>query len=207
MLAHPDSLAAQLRAILATAAGTDLDLRVMLPMVESLEQVDLVRAMLLRAVAESRVARSKLGAMIETAAGVELAGDDLRLGGLPSASATNDLTHSVLGPIASPRRSALTHARESCGRSRDRRGRARGGDSERGLRRGGLQPDQQPAADRGGDRRLSVRPARVGTVRRWVRSLRTPTCAESRRRQREASTSGEVEVAPPTRGAGWSGLE
>jgi phosphoenolpyruvate-protein kinase (PTS system EI component) len=86
LLAAPDALAAQLRAIAAEGAGTTL--RVLLPLAERATDVERVRELLPPAV--------QIGAMIETvgAAGRagELAGaaDFLSIG-------TNDLTHAVLG--------------------------------------------------------------------------------------------------------------
>jgi phosphoenolpyruvate-protein phosphotransferase len=86
MLAHPDALAAQLRAILA--AGAETRLRVLLPMVESAEQVRAVRAALAEDV--------ELGAMIETpeaacrAAEIAAEADFLSIG-------TNDLVQYTLG--------------------------------------------------------------------------------------------------------------
>jgi phosphoenolpyruvate-protein kinase (PTS system EI component) len=61
-LAFPDELLAQLRAIVR--AGAHAQLRVLLPLVESAEQVRAVRALLVRAAAD--VPPPPLGAMIET---------------------------------------------------------------------------------------------------------------------------------------------
>src|SRR2546423_1162351 len=86
LLSHPDALADQLRAIVEAAAHTHL--RLLLPMVETPDQLRAVRA----AVGARDV---ELGAMIETAAAVEqvhsiaAAADFISIG-------TNDLTHSVL---------------------------------------------------------------------------------------------------------------
>ena len=86
LLAHPDALAAQLRAI--ADAGRETELRILLPMVESATQVHAVRAAL--------PVEAMIGAMIETraavanAAAIAAAADFLSIG-------TNDLSHAVLG--------------------------------------------------------------------------------------------------------------
>jgi phosphoenolpyruvate-protein phosphotransferase len=86
MVAHPEALEAQLRAILAAGAGTRL--RILLPMVESAEQVRAVRRLLTEQV--------ELGAMIETpeaaygAAEIAAEADFLSIG-------TNDLVQYTLG--------------------------------------------------------------------------------------------------------------
>jgi phosphoenolpyruvate-protein phosphotransferase len=86
MLAHPEALAAQLRAILA--AGAETFVRILLPMVEDAEQVRAVRSLLPEHV--------ELGAMIETplaaygAAEIAAESDFLSIG-------TNDLVQYTLG--------------------------------------------------------------------------------------------------------------
>ena len=98
LLAAPDALAAQLRAIVAEGAATDL--RILLPMAERATEVEQVRALLPPSV--------RIGAMVETtgaaARASELAGaaDFLSIG-------TNDLTHSVLGTDRFATGQALAH--------------------------------------------------------------------------------------------------
>jgi phosphoenolpyruvate-protein kinase (PTS system EI component) len=104
LLEHPQALAAQLRAILR-AAG-DADLRILLPLVESAEQVRAVRRLLRGAT----VTPPPLGAMIETPLAVQhaheiaLEADFLSIG-------TNDLVQYTLGldrtqPLATARSAA-----------------------------------------------------------------------------------------------------
>ena len=85
LLDHPAALQAQLRAIVAAAAATEL--RVLLPLVEAPEQVEAVRALLPAGIA--------LGAMIETRAAVRAAAEIARAADFLSIG-TNDLTADVL---------------------------------------------------------------------------------------------------------------
>lgn len=90
-LSYPEALAAQLRAIVGTGAGTHL--RILLPLVESAEQVRSVRSLLRTELGEERLI--ELGAMIETpsaarrATEIALEADFLSIG-------TNDLVASTL---------------------------------------------------------------------------------------------------------------
>ena len=94
LLGHRDHLAAQLRAILASAGSSDL--RILFPMVARVDQVEHARLAILEALEDVPGARRPgIGAMIETSAGVDAVGeiasevDFLSIG-------TNDLTHSIL---------------------------------------------------------------------------------------------------------------
>jgi phosphoenolpyruvate-protein kinase (PTS system EI component) len=107
MLEHEDALEAQLAAIVQAGAGTRL--RIMLPLVESPEQLVAARRLLRRVTASDRTP-PQLGAMIETPAGAKrshelaLVADFFSIG-------TNDLVATTLGldrdqPEASPLRAA-----------------------------------------------------------------------------------------------------
>jgi phosphoenolpyruvate-protein kinase (PTS system EI component) len=85
LLAAPDALAAQLRAI--AAEGTATDLRVLLPLAERATEVERVRAML--------PPGAQIGAMIETETAVAHAGELAAAADFLSIG-TNDLTHAVL---------------------------------------------------------------------------------------------------------------
>ena len=104
LLEHPEALAAQLRAILRAAGNADL--RILLPLVESAEQVRAVRRLLRTATTTP----PPLGAMIETPLAVQraheiaLEADFLSIG-------TNDLVQYTLGldrtqPLATARSAA-----------------------------------------------------------------------------------------------------
>ncbi len=90
----PGALAAQLAAILAAGAGTDLS--VMIPMVRSPREVDLVRGELARAAKSAGVDPPPLGMMVELAVTAQAAPGFA--GGVDFFSiGTNDLTADVLG--------------------------------------------------------------------------------------------------------------
>jgi phosphoenolpyruvate-protein kinase (PTS system EI component) len=195
MLAHPDALAAQLRAVLGAAGGADLDLRVMLSMVESVEQVDLVRGLLLRALEEvPGSAAPKLGAMIETAAGVELAAaiaasvDFLSIG-------ANDLTHTILARDRFDSGHAPTHDPRVLRAIAAVAAAARGaGIPIEVCGEAASSPISAPLLIGAEIDELSVGAARVGTVRNWVRSLRFSELRRIEGEARKASTSAEVET-------------
>jgi phosphoenolpyruvate-protein kinase (PTS system EI component) len=171
LLAHPEALDAQLRAILD--AGRDCDLRILLPMVESAAHVRAVQAALVRALAAVPGAPAPaLGAMIETRAAVADA-DAIAAGADFLSIGTNDLAHAVLGserfgggaaPAHHPRVLAAIAATaraaagarvvlEVCGEAAS-------------------EPASVPLLVGLGVGELSVGAARVGLVRSWVRSLR-----------------------------------
>jgi len=162
LLANPDALDAQLRAISETGAHTDR--RILLPMVEAPEQVEAVRDAL-------GAGAPKIGAMIESQAAVDRALEIAAVADFLSIG-TNDLTHSVLGSdrfapgdsvthnpevlraIAATLEAAAAHDRlvEVCG------------EAASDLR-------TMPLLLGLGTDELSVGAASVGNVRAWVRAL------------------------------------
>jgi phosphoenolpyruvate-protein kinase (PTS system EI component) len=96
LLEQPEQLAAQLRAILRTAKGTEL--RILLPLVESPEQVRTVRTLLGTAAAAAGwdAPLPQLGAMIETPAAARRA-HDIALETDFLSIGTNDLVQYTLG--------------------------------------------------------------------------------------------------------------
>jgi phosphoenolpyruvate-protein kinase (PTS system EI component) len=162
LLARPDALEAQLRAIVD--AGRDTELRVLLPMVETAEQVHAVRARLPRGVS--------LGAMIETtgavadAAAIAAAADFLSIG-------TNDLSHAVLGSDRFGGAAAsATDPRVLAAMAAIARAAAAAGKTLEVCGEAASEPDAVPLLVGLGAGELSVGAARVGAVRGWIRALR-----------------------------------
>jgi phosphoenolpyruvate-protein kinase (PTS system EI component) len=111
-LAAPGALAAQLEAILAAGAGTDLN--IMIPMVRSLDEVRHVRAELARAAKAAGTDPPPLGIMVELAATAAAAASFAQHVDFFSIG-TNDLTADVLGrdrvalhPSSASERTVLT---------------------------------------------------------------------------------------------------
>lgn len=94
LLAHPRALGDQLRAVLRS--GRDTRLRVMVPMVSTLDEVALVRVALADAAAEAGTERPELGMMVEVAATASDSGQFAPVVDFFSIG-TNDLTSEVLG--------------------------------------------------------------------------------------------------------------
>jgi phosphoenolpyruvate-protein kinase (PTS system EI component) len=183
MLATPDALAAQLRAIVAS--GEKSSLRILLPLVEDAEQVRAVRALL-----DSPV---PLGAMIETPAAVRHAeaiaeaADFLSIG-------TNDLVQYTLGldrlrPLASTTTAAdpevlaliaeTVRAAHAAGRTIEVCGEA-ASDPAFAVLLVGLGVDE-----------LSAAPARLDELRATVRGI---SAAEAARASRSALAASSAEV-------------
>ena len=161
LLTAPDALAAQLRAIAAEGAATDL--RILLPIAERAADVEAVRDLLGPGVA--------IGAMVESVAAVEAAGELAAAADFLSIG-TNDLAHAAVGsdrfagaapPAHDPRVLALVArtaaAAKAAGVPLEVCGEA-ASDPVAATLLVGLGVDE-----------LSVGAARVGGVRAWVRGL------------------------------------
>jgi phosphoenolpyruvate-protein kinase (PTS system EI component) len=165
LLTSQEAVEAQARAL--AAVGSHTQLRVLLPMVESPEQVEIVRAIFSSVTDLSPLC----GAMIETQTAVDRAAEIAEVCDFLSIG-TNDLTHSVLATDRfAPGEATAHHPRvldaiadvaevagahrlplEVCGESAS-------------------DPITMPLLVGLGVDELSVGAARVGTVRRWVRTL------------------------------------
>jgi multiphosphoryl transfer protein len=182
LLARPEALAAQLRAIVD--GGRETELRVLLPMVESAAQVEAVRAVLPGAVA--------LGAMIETRAAVAAApaiaaaADFLSIG-------TNDLSHAVLGSDRFGGTAAAAHdPRVLAAIAATARAAAGARVVLEVCGEAASEPASVPLLVGLGAGELSVGAARVGAVRGWIRSLARD---EARRAAQAALAAGSGDEA------------
>ena len=185
MLAHPDELAKQLRAIVRAAEGTQL--RLLLPLVESAEQVRAVRSLL----ADPLVS---VGAMIETPVAVgradEIAdeADFLSIG-------TNDLVQYTLGldrdrPVASATTAAepvilrliahVVEAAHAANKTVEVCGEA-ASEAKVAALLVGLGVDE-----------LSVAPARLDELRETVRALSFAEAADAAQRALAAASAREA---------------
>jgi multiphosphoryl transfer protein len=186
MLAHPGAFRAQLAAI-AQVAG-EADVRVLLPMVRTADDVRITRAIL-----GTLGAEVELGAMIElpeaalAAAQIAAECDFLSIG-------TNDLTHATLGtdrfahgeaPAHDPRVlghiATTAHAANAAGIPLEVCGEA------------ASDPLMVPLLVGLGADELSAGAARVGSVRAWVRTLDYGETTQLARRALEALDAAEVE--------------
>jgi phosphoenolpyruvate-protein kinase (PTS system EI component) len=171
LLARPEALDAQLRAILD--AGRDTELRILLPMVESAEHVHAVQAAVARALGALPGATAPLlGAMIETRAAVAAApaiataADFLSIG-------TNDLSHAVLGTDRFGGGAAAAHdPRVLAAMAATARAAAGARVILEVCGEAASEPASVPLLVGLGAHELSVGAARVGAVRGWIRSLR-----------------------------------
>jgi phosphoenolpyruvate-protein kinase (PTS system EI component) len=191
LLGAGEALESQLRAILRAAGSCEL--RVLLPMVDSHEELIAARRAIAHAVADVPGALSPdVGAMIETpraaAAAFQLAADAdfLSIG-------TNDLTHAVLGSDRFTAAEAVTH-HPSVLRAIHRSVRA--AHSERLP----IEVCGEAASDARtlallvglGVDEVSVGAARVGPTREWVRALDQRDSRSAARSAVAAQTAGEV---------------
>ncbi len=180
LLTAPDALAAQLRAIVAEGRATDL--RVLLPIAETADQIEAVRDL-----AGSGVA---IGAMVESVAAVEAA-DQLAAAADFLSIGTNDLAHAAVGsdrfsgaapPAHDPRVLALVARAAAAARAAGKTLEVCGDAASDPLAATllvGLGVDE-----------LSVGAAQVGRVRAWLRGL-DHAAAERTAREALALTSAE----------------
>ena len=186
LLAHPGAFRAQLAAIVEVAGGADV--RVLLPMVRSADDVRLTRAILATLGGEL-----PLGAMIELPEAADAAGaiaaecEFLSIG-------TNDLTHATLGtdrfahgeaPAHDPR--VLRHIASSA------RAAAEAGIPLEVCGEAASDPLTVPLLVGLGADELSAGAARVGAVRAWVRALDHGEAVQLASRALEASDAAAVE--------------
>jgi phosphoenolpyruvate-protein kinase (PTS system EI component) len=193
LLKHPDALAAQLRAIVACAGGSEL--RVLLPMVNSVEQIDQARRAILDAVdAVPGAGAPLIGAMIETEEGVSAVGpiaaqvDFLSIG-------TNDLTHSVLrADRFSPQVARAHNPRVLRAIAAVAEAAAHAGVPLEVCGEAASDPITAPLLIGAGVDELSVGAARVGTVRGWVRALSFAETSTLEAEARRLKTPAQVEA-------------
>jgi len=168
LLAVPDALASQLRAIAAQGAATEL--RILLPIAERPEDVDSVRAMLAYIAPALRVS---IGAMVETVAAVERAGELAQAADFLSIG-TNDLAHAATGsdrfapgsavtPVHDPRVLTLVARTAEAARA--------AGVLLEVCGDAASDPVAVPLLVGLGVDELSVGAAQVGRVRAWIRGL------------------------------------
>jgi phosphoenolpyruvate-protein phosphotransferase len=187
LLAHPEALQAQLRAV--AAAGAETDLRILLPLVGSAEEVRAVRSLI-----GDADRPPALGAMIETPAAALRAGEIAREADFVSIG-TNDLVQFTLGldrgrPLASAEAAADPRVLRLIERV-VQAGRAEGVSVEVCGEAAGEPRVAALLVGLGVDE-LSLSPARVDEVRMTVRGL---DFAEAAAAAREAIASGSLDRA------------
>ncbi len=193
LLGHPDALSRQLRA--ALAAGRTAELAILIPMVSSPGEVELVRERLARAAAATGASTPRLGIMVElaaTAAAAEKfapAVDFFSIG-------TNDLTGEVLGldRLSSAARPGLAadprvltlieHVVEAAGPT---------GTAVSVCGDAAADPGVLPLLVGLGVRTFSVPAASVGRVRGWIAGLDSQACAALAAKSVRAAAIEEVQ--------------
>ncbi len=170
LLSHPNAFMSQLRAILLAAQGRDV--RILLPMVESAQQIDATRTLIEHAASALGLGDvPPLGAMIETPAAVQAA-DAIAARCEFLSIGTNDLTATTLGADRFAANSARAHhplvlrsiARSALAAHRSRI-------SVEVCGEAASDPVMLPLLVGLGLDELSVGAARVGQVRDWIRRL------------------------------------
>jgi phosphoenolpyruvate-protein kinase (PTS system EI component) len=174
LLRHPAALEDQLAAILAE--GTGCRLRILLPMLDDASQLTAVEELLARARKRTRVQTGSLGAMIETPAAVAEAPAIAARAAFLSIG-TNDLTASVLGVdrfAAGPARADDPRVLAAVARTVDA-GHAAGLAVEVCGEAAG-DPMLVPLLVGLGVDELSTGAARIGALRKQIRSLSLDAC-------------------------------
>ena len=180
LLGSPGALAAQLRAVLD--CGRDTRLRILLPMVESVQEFEAAAALLREAAAAVGVAEPQLGAMIETPRAAAAAAQLATLAGFLSIG-TNDLTHATLGTDRYAPGDARPHHPAVLGLIADTVDAAHAaGLAVEVCGEAASDPLCLPLLVGLGVDELSVGAARVGAVRACVRALRHDRVRELARR-------------------------
>jgi phosphoenolpyruvate-protein kinase (PTS system EI component) len=177
MLAQPDAFADQFRSLLG--AGADTDLRIMIPMVASIDELRACRRLLQAAADEAGVPTPPLGIMVELPEAVAAA-DDLAREAAFLSIGSNDLTCQILGldrrdPTATPAMAAHPAVLDAIARvvtaaHRHHRQVSVCGDAA-------AHPLVTPLLIGLGCDILSVAPAALDEVRARIRRLRHDTCA------------------------------
>ncbi|MBC2907419.1 phosphoenolpyruvate--protein phosphotransferase [Streptomyces cupreus] len=177
MLAQPDAFADQFRSLLS--AGADTDLRIMIPMVASVDELRACRRLLEAAADEAGVPVPPLGIMVELPEAVAVA-DDLAREASFFSIGSNDLTCQILGldrrdPTATPAMAAHPAVLDAIARvvnaaHRHDRQVSVCGDAA-------AHPLVTPLLIGLGCDSLSVGPAALDEVRARIRRLRHDTCA------------------------------
>jgi phosphoenolpyruvate-protein kinase (PTS system EI component) len=192
LLQAPEALAAQLRAILECAAGSEV--RVLVPMVGSTDELEAV-ATTLRAAADSvDMPLPPLGPMIETPRAAAIAdalaerADFLSIG-------TNDLTAATLeADRFAPGAGVAHHPRVLAAIAASVRAARRAGIPIEVCGEAASDPVALPLLVGMGVDELSVGASRVGTVRAWVRELVHRDVQELATRALRSTTAQEVDA-------------
>ncbi|MER5385511.1 putative PEP-binding protein [Streptomyces sp. NPDC002688] len=177
MLAQPNAFADQFRSLLS--AGADTDLRIMIPMVASIDELRACRRLLQAAADEVGVPTPPLGIMVELPEAVAAA-DDLAREASFFSIGSNDLTCQILGldrrdPTATPAMAAHPAVLDAITRVVDAAHRHHRQVSVCGD--AAAHPLVTPLLIGVGCDSLSVGPAALDEVRARIRRLRRDTCA------------------------------
>jgi multiphosphoryl transfer protein len=180
LLSAPDALGAQLRAALRAGRDAGARLKILVPMVTSLRELELARRILNDAALEVGIEPSPLGVMVEVPSAALLA-DRLAKEADFMSIGTNDLTQHALGvsradPSALPALAAHPSILSLIGRVA-RAGRANGR-SVRVCGEAGADPLVVPLLIGLGIEALSVAPSRIDETRARVRRLSFADCRE-----------------------------